>query len=105
MKIDRRDWLFICFVVVVAGIFLAISGSEKTRVVPDDEMHGIVYKTAYRSAPAPDSSIFRKAFFRPDKKGAETFCEPCHNLRGVPYPPGHPQKNRCLFCHKLKKKL
>ena len=103
MKLDKRDWLFAALLVVIVGIFIAISGKEKTKQVPRDDTHRIVYVTAYRNAPGPEASIFKRAFFKPDKKGAEAFCEPCHKERGVPFPPNHPPKNRCLFCHKLVK--
>ncbi len=103
MKLDKRDWLFAALLVVIVGIFIAISGKEKTKQVPRDDTHRIVYATAYRNAPGPEASIFKRAFFKPDKKGAEAFCEPCHKERGVPFPPNHPPKNRCLFCHKLAK--
>lgn len=101
MKIDKRDWVFIAVVVVVLGIFFAISGKEKTTTVPKNEMHKVVYDAAYKNAPPPTASIFKRAFFKPDKKGAEVYCEPCHKEKGIPYPAGHPAKNRCLFCHKL----
>lgn len=104
MKIDKRDWLFVGLFVVVIGIFIAISGREKTKIVPFDDNHKIAYDAAYRNAPGPDASIFKRAFFKPDKKGAEVYCEPCHKEKGIPYPPNHPPKNRCLFCHKLKQK-
>jgi len=103
MKIDKRDWIFIGVIVVVLGIFIGLTGKEKTRLVPKNEMHKVVYEAAYKNAPAPDSSIFKRAFFKPDKKGAEVYCEPCHLEKKVPFPPNHPPKNRCLFCHKLKK--
>lgn len=102
MKIDKRDWLFIAVIVVVLGIFIGISGKEKTTLVPNDLMHKVSYDAAYKNAPGPEASIFKRAFFKPDKKGAEMFCEPCHKEKGVQYPPNHPSKNRCLFCHKLK---
>jgi hypothetical protein len=101
MKLLKRDWMFIGLLVVVAGTFIAISGKEKTKPVPRDETHRVVYDTAYRNVPGPTESIFKRAFFKPDKKGAEAGCEPCHREKGVPYPPNHPPKNRCLFCHKL----
>jgi hypothetical protein len=102
MKIDKRDWIFVGLIVVVLGIFTAITGREKTKLVPKDEMHKISYEAAFRNAPGPDASMFKRAFFKPDKKGAEVFCEPCHLEKSVPFPPNHPPKNRCLFCHKLK---
>jgi hypothetical protein len=102
MKINKHDWLFIAIVVVVLGTFVAISGKEKTKTVPNNQMHKIAYDAAFRNAPGPDASIFKRTFFKPDKKGAEAFCEPCHKEKGVPFPPDPPSKNRCLFCHKLK---
>lgn len=101
MKVDKRDWLFIGLIIAVVGIFIAISGKEKTTPVPFDDTHRIVYQTAYRNAPGPGESILKRSFFKPDKKAAEVYCEPCHKERGVPFPPNHPPKNRCLFCHKL----
>jgi hypothetical protein len=103
MKIDKRDWLFVGMIVVVLAIFIGISGKEKTKVVPNDAMHKIAYDTAFKNAPGPDASLYKRAFFKPDKKGAEVFCEPCHREKGVALPPDHPSKNRCLFCHKLKR--
>ena len=103
MKIDKRDWVFIAMAVVVLGFFFWISGKEKTTTVPRDAMHKVSYDAAFKNAPGPDASIFTRAFFKPDKKGAEIYCEPCHRERGIPFPPNHPPKNRCLFCHKLKK--
>lgn len=104
MKIDKRDWMFIGLIVVIVGIFISISGREKTKVVPNNAMHRIVYETAYRRAPGSEASLFKRAFFKPDKKGAEVYCDPCHREQKVSYPPNHPPKNRCLFCHKLENK-
>ena len=104
MKIDKRDGMFIAAGVVVLAIFFGISGKEKTTLVPNNDMHKISYDAAFKNAPAADASIFKRAFYKPDKKGAEVFCEPCHKEKGVPFPPGHPAKNRCLFCHKLQKR-
>lgn len=103
MKIDKRDWIFIGVIVAVLGIFIALTGKEKTRLVPKDEMHKVAYQAAYKNAPGPDTPLFKRAFFKPDKKGAEAYCEPCHLEKKVPFPPNHPPKNRCLFCHKLQK--
>jgi hypothetical protein len=101
MKIGKKDWIFIGIIVVILGVFFAVSGKEKTKPVPTNDMHRIVYEAAFKNKPGPDASIFARAFFKPDKKSAEAFCEPCHKEKGVPYPPEHPAKNRCLFCHKL----
>lgn len=101
MKIEKKDLWFIALIVAVVGTFLAISGKEKTKVVPHNDTHKEVYEVAYRNAPGPDASIFKRTFFRPDKKEAEKSCEPCHDAHGIKLPPNHPPKHRCLFCHKL----
>ena len=101
MKIDKRDLFFIALIVVVVGTFLAISGKEKTKVVPNNATHKSVYDIAYKNAPGPDASIFKRAFFKPAKKDAEKNCESCHEANGIKLPANHPPKHRCLFCHKL----
>jgi hypothetical protein len=103
MKIDKRDWSFIALVVVVLIIFISISGKETTKPVPNNATHKSVYDEAYKNAPGSDASFFKKTFFKPDKKDAEKLCEPCHSANGVKFPPNHPPKNRCLFCHKLQR--
>ncbi|NVN91675.1 MAG: cytochrome C [Desulfuromonadales bacterium] len=101
MKIDKRDMWFIGLIVAVVSVFISISGKEKTKLVPNDSTHQIAYRAAYKNAPGPEASFFKRAFFKADKKGAEVYCEPCHTEQKVPFPPNHPPKNRCLFCHKL----
>ena len=103
MKIEKRDWFFIALVVVILAIFIAISGKEKTKPVPNNATHKQVYEIAYKNAPAADASLFKKTFFKPAKKEAEKSCEPCHDAQGIKLPPNHPPKHRCLFCHKLVK--
>ena len=34
MKIEKRDWFFIALVVLILAVFVAISGKEKTKPVP-----------------------------------------------------------------------
>jgi hypothetical protein len=101
MKIAKKDWLFIALIAGVLAVFLTISGKETTKVVPNNDMHRPVYEIAFKDAPKADASIFKKAFFKPNKKDAERFCEPCHESSGIKLPPNHPPKNRCLFCHKF----
>lgn len=101
MRMDKRDMLFAALIVVVLGIVISLSGREKTKTVPNDANHRIAYQAAFAGAPAADAPFFRKLLFKPDKKGAEAYCEPCHRGRSVRFPPDHPPKNRCLFCHKL----
>lgn len=101
MKFDKRDGFFVLIAAVVLVIFFSISGKEKTKPVPRDEMHKTVYEIAYKNAPGPNDSIFKRTFFRPAKKEAEKTCEPCHQQYKIEVPANHPPKNRCLLCHKL----
>ena len=102
MKIDKRDWMFIALIVAVPGIIFAVSGKVKTTPVPNNQMHKIVYDVAFQNAPGPDASIFKRVFFKPDKIRAEAHCGSCHKEKGVPFPPNHLKKHRCLICHVLK---
>lgn len=101
MKMDKRDMAFVALIAVVLGIVISLTGKEKTKTVPQDENHRIVYQAAYAGAPDAEASFVRRIFFKADKKRAETYCEPCHEARNVRFPANHPPKNRCLFCHKL----
>ena len=109
MKIDKRDWLFIALVATVLSVVFIASnmarwtGKKPTKSVPNNPIHHPVYQEAYKNAPAPDASLFKKTFFRPAKKDAEQLCEPCHQQYDIKLPPNHPPKHRCLFCHKLEK--
>ncbi|RQW86924.1 MAG: cytochrome C [Geobacter sp.] len=87
MKIGPKDWMFIALVGAVLAIVLLISGEEKTKKVPFDELHRPFYE------------IFKQTG---SKSESEKGCEVCHNDATRPLPKGHPPKNRCLFCHKLK---
>ena len=101
MKIEKRDVIFIGLAVALLAAIISFSGKETTKPVPKNQTHKTVYDVANRNAPGPDASIFKKTFFKPDRKEAEKLCEPCHDQRGVKLPPNHPPKYRCLFCHKL----
>lgn len=85
MALKKRDWIFIAVVAAVLGIFLAISGKEKTSRVPFDDTHRQFHQVARAEG----------------KKAAEKFCGSCHGPEGKPFPPDHPPAFRCLFCHKL----
>ena len=93
MRISKKDWIFIAVIVVVFGIFYAISGEEKTKRVPLDDKHQASY------------DLFKKTG---SKMEADKGCPVCHFVPGgIPFPPKHPVKPkegpmRCLFCHKLK---
>lgn len=91
MAIKKRDWIFIAVIAVVLGVFIAISGEEKTTKVPLDDNHREFYE-------------MRKAGKK--KIEVDALCADCHDGIKIPFPAGHPVKPgggpmRCLFCHKL----
>lgn len=88
MKISRKDLLFIAIICAVLAIVILISGEEKTKRVPYDEIHLPAYEILKRTG---------------SKREAEKGCEVCHNDQKIPYPANHPPKNRCLFCHKMER--
>lgn len=76
-------WYNAAFVTVCAGLFFFLwqAPQETTKKVPMDDIH--------------------RKFHSMGKKEAEKFCEDCHKPDGEkPLPPNHPDKYRCLFCHK-----
>jgi len=82
-KGKKTLWYNIAFVAVSAAIlaFLLMAPEETTKKLPRDDIH--------------------LKFYPMGKKAAEKFCPDCHRDGGeVPFPEGHPPKNRCLFCHK-----
>ncbi|RNC69170.1 MAG: cytochrome C [Desulfuromonadales bacterium] len=95
MKIAKKDWFFIGLIVVVVGVFYAISGEVRTKKVPYDDKHMKFYEA------------FQKG---QGKIELDAQCPVCHNENGgVPFPKDHPVKPadgpmRCLFCHKFKQK-
>jgi hypothetical protein len=91
MALKKRDWIFIAIIAAVFGIFIAISGEEKTTRVPLDEAHRPFYDMI-------DSGQ--------KKIDVDPHCADCHDGVKIPFPPNHPAKPgsapmRCLFCHKL----
>ena len=83
---DKKSYLHtILFFLVCGAIFLFLWNAppETTTKMPRDEVHSKYYPM--------------------DKKEAEKDCQNCHNQQGVPFPKGHPNKYRCLFCHKKEK--
>jgi len=88
MAIKKRDWLFVALVVVVLGIFIAISGKEKTTRVPYDDIHAKFYDMLEAKG----------------KKETEKYCKECHNQDNIALSENHPPPFRCLFCHKLKER-
>jgi hypothetical protein len=88
MKISPKDLLFLALVGAVLVFVFLISGEETTKKVPDNGTHRPVYEV-WRSTGS--------------KVKAEQVCERCHNDAGIPFSKNHPPKNRCLFCHKMKR--
>jgi hypothetical protein len=91
MALKKRDWIFIAIIAAVLGVFIAISGEEKTTRVPADDSHRPFYE-----------------MLKSGKKKIEVdpLCADCHDGVKIPFPPDHPAKPggapmRCLFCHKL----
>lgn len=85
MKKERkRDLILIAIGVAIIAILWAAPEETTTRI-PTDETHKPYYEMVKTEG----------------KKAAEKHCEKCHNDQGVLFPPDHPPKFRCLFCHKL----
>ena len=79
-----RDILLLLGALAILGV-LWMAPEETTTRVPKDETHQAMYES----------------FDKNGKKATGKLCEECHNADGVPFPPEHPPKSRCLFCHKL----
>jgi len=88
MKISPKDWLFLALVFAVLVFVFLISGEETTKKVPFDETHRPLYEVLRSTG---------------SKVKAEQECERCHNDVRIPFPKDHPPKDRCLFCHKMKR--
>jgi len=84
LSFKKRDLILIVIAILILA-FLWQAPPESTSRVPHDDIHEKFHEIAKRDG----------------KKAAERFCEECHNADGVPFPPEHPPKARCLFCHKL----
>lgn len=83
-RIKNSPLLHILFVVVSLVIlgFLFLAPEETTSKLPHDEIHQPFHEIA-------------------SKKEAEKNCLQCHADEGeAPLTEDHPQKFRCLFCHK-----
>lgn len=81
----KRDILLLIGALAIIGI-LWMAPEESTKPVPKDEIHSRFYDIVKADG----------------KKAAEKFCEDCHNKDNIPFAPDHPEKFRCLFCHKIK---
>ena len=81
----KRDIMLLAGAAVLL-IFLWMAPEESTSPVPKDDIH----------------LKFHAMVKAEGKKAAEKFCEDCHNSENVQFPPDHPAKFRCLFCHKIK---
>lgn len=81
----KRDILLLIGALVIIGV-LWMAPEETTKPVPRDEIHSRFYDIVKTDG----------------KKAAEKFCEDCHNETNLPFSKDHPEKFRCLFCHKVK---
>ncbi len=79
-----RDILLLALAAIIL-VVLWMAPEETTHRVPHDANHEQFFAMVKAEG----------------KKKAETFCENCHNENGVPFPPDHPGKRRCLLCHRL----
>lgn len=86
---DKKKRRILDIVVLIAAVLVVVfflkAPPETTAHVPKDDIHQRFYTIVAEQG----------------KKAAEPFCSECHNEDGVPFPPEHPLKNRCLICHKL----
>lgn len=92
MKFQKRDWFFVAIIIVVLGIFILISGKEKTKLVPKNADHQKFHDMIKAGK---------------SKKEVDPLCESCHDGVKITFPKDHPAKPggqpmRCLFCHKIK---
>jgi hypothetical protein len=94
VKLAKKDWFFIVLILVVVGVFWAISGEVRTRKVPLDDNHKRFYDAFAQGT---------------GKIDLDRQCVECHHEKpgGIPFPKNHPVKPadgpmRCLFCHKFK---
>jgi hypothetical protein len=88
VKFSRKDLLFLVIVCAVLALVILVSGEETTRKVPYDALHRPAYDVMAKTG---------------SKRETEKGCEGCHNDQQVRFPPDHPPKNRCLFCHKMER--
>lgn len=89
----KRDWIFVVLVLAVFGVFILISGEEKTTRLPKDVTHQPFYDLLAQGK---------------KKIEVDALCAECHDGVKIPFPPEHPVKPgggpmRCLFCHKKAK--
>jgi len=82
-KLNKRDIITIAIGVGVV-LFLWAAPNETTSRLPHDATHAEFHKIAKQGG----------------KKAAEKFCKDCHGQPGMEFAQGHPDPNRCLFCHK-----
>lgn len=82
-KLNKRDIIMLAMGGIVI-LVLWLAPEETTARLPQDTTH----------------AEFHKIFREQGKKAAEKFCKDCHGQEGMEFPAGHPDPNRCLFCHK-----
>lgn len=81
----KRDIITLSIGVAVV-LFLLAAPEQTTPKLPTDDTH----------------KNFHLIYQKDGKKAAEKFCKDCHGQPGMEFIKGHPDPNRCLFCHKAK---
>jgi len=81
--VNKRDIITLAIGIIVI-LVLWIAPEETTSHLPKDTQH----------------EKFHQIVHEQGKKAAEKFCKDCHGQKGMEFPAGHPDPNRCLFCHK-----
>lgn len=84
---SKRDIITLAIGIAVV-LFLWAAPEQTTPRLPSDDTH----------------AEFHVLFQQEGKKAAEKFCKDCHGQEGMEFPEGHPDPNRCLFCHKANPK-
>lgn len=93
MNISRKDWFFVGVVIAVIAVFVAISGKEKTKKVPFNDIHRPFYNEIIAGKGARE---------------VDAQCATCHDGIKLPFPDKHPVKPSggpmsCHLCHKYDK--
>jgi mono/diheme cytochrome c family protein len=81
--VNKRDIITLAIGVIVI-LVLWIAPDETTTRLPHDAIHAEFHEIVHEQG----------------KKAAEKSCKDCHGQEGLEFPAGHPDPNRCLFCHK-----
>jgi hypothetical protein len=85
-KNNRNSIINIFFVLSCVAILIVLLNAPKETTVK-----------------LPNNMLHARFHVIKNKKEAEKFCGDCHFPQGqAPLPKNHPNKSRCLLCHKIK---